>query len=346
MKPVSAATLAKKLGLRIAKPDSLTIRRKPEGESWAYWSGRGRRISDKRVVMRLNKLAMPPAYEDVRLAADARAHIQAIGRDAAGRLQYRYHQDWEKVRDIRKTQQLIDLIEVLPRIRRALAAKLGEETLSREFALAAIIELIAASAIRAGSEEYARDHKTRGAATLLKSNVRCGDDGAIQLCFRAKGGKQVRKEVKHARLCAAIGRLRELPGARMFQFRGEDGTVRAANAADANAYLREIAGCPISLKDFRTLCGTADVIETLAAIEPAKNARLRRKQIVEAIKAAAKTLENTPAVCRKSYVQSAVLTAFEAGMLKEFATVLKAARSSTPAQNAVGAVLEASAAAG
>lgn len=345
MKPVSAATLAKKLGLRIAEPASLTIRRKPEGESWSYWSDRGRRISDKRVVLRLNKLAMPPAYEDVRLAADARAHIQAIGRDAAGRLQYRYHPDWEKVRDIRKTQQLIDLIEVLPRIRRALAAKLGEETLSREFALAAIIELIAASAIRAGSEEYARDHKTRGAATLLKSNVRCGDDGAIQLCFRAKGGKQVRKEVKHARLCSAIGRLRELPGARMFQYHGEDGAVRAASAADANAYLREIAGCPISLKDFRTLCGTADVIETLAAVEPAKNARLRRKQIVEAIKAAAKTLENTPAVCRKSYVHSAVLTAFEAGMLKEFATVLKAARSSAPAQNAVGAVLEAAAAA-
>jgi DNA topoisomerase-1 len=345
MKPVSAATLAKRLGLRIAKPASLTIRRKPEGESWTYWSGRGRRISDKRVVLRLNRLAMPPAYEDVRLAADARAHIQAIGRDAAGRLQYRYHQDWEKVRDIRKAQKLIDLVGVLPRIRRALAAKLGEDTLSREFALAAIIELIAASAIRAGSEEYARENKTRGAATLLKANVRCSEDDTILLCFRAKGGKQVRKEVKHARLCAAIGRLRELPGARMFQFRGVDGAVRAANAADANTYLREIAGCPISLKDFRTLCGTAEVIETLAAIEPAKNARLRRKQIVEAIKAAAKTLENTPAVCRKSYVQSAVLTAFEAGMLKEFATVLKAARSSAPAQNAVGAVLEASAAA-
>lgn len=345
MKPVSTATLARKLGLRIAKPASLTIRRRRDGEDWTYLSGRGRRISDKRAISRLNKLAVPPAYEDVRFAADPKAHIQAIGRDAAGRLQYRYHQDWEKLRDIRKAERLIDLVAVLPRIRRALAATLSEESLSREFALAGIVELIAASAIRAGSEEYAREHKTRGAATLLKSNVRCGENGTIMLCFRAKGGKQVRKELKHAKLCAAIERLRELPGARMFQFRSEDGTIRAANATDANAYLREIAGCPISLKDFRTLCGTAEAIEILAAIEPAKNARLRNKQIVEAIKSAAHTLENTPAVCRKSYVHSAVLTAFESGMLKEFAGVLKAARSSAPAQNAVGAVLEAAAAA-
>jgi DNA topoisomerase-1 len=344
MKPASTASLATRLGLRIVKPESLTIRRRREGEGWSYWSANGRRIVSKRVVLRLNRLAVPPAYEDVRFAADPKAHIQALGRDAAGRLQYRYHGDWEKIRDIRKARRLIDLVEVLPRIRRALSEKLGEEIPSREFALAAIVELISATAIRVGSEEYAKANRTRGAATLLKSNVRSAGPDRLVLCFRAKGGKQVRKELRHAKLCAAIERLRELPGVRLFQFRMDDGTIRVASASDANAFLREIAGCSISLKDFRTLCGTAEAIEALSAIEPAKNARLRKKQMVEAIKAVAKTLENTPAVCRRSYVHPAVLTAFESGMLREFAEVLKTARSPARAQNAVGTILETAAA--
>ncbi|MGH6878091.1 MAG: DNA topoisomerase IB [Rhizomicrobium sp.] len=345
MKPVSASTLARKLGLRMRKPDALTIRREREGEGWSYWNARGRRIADSRVVQRLERLAVPPAYEDVRYASDAKAHLQAIGRDAAGRLQYRYHADWEKIRDIRKAQRLIELVEVLPRIRRALASRLSEDSLSREFALAAIIELVAESAIRAGNEEYVRAHRTRGAATLLKSNIRsCGDDTLI-LCFRAKGGKQVRKEIRHARLCGAVARLRELPGARLFQFRSDDGAVRVLSAADANAYLREIAGRAISLKDFRTLCGTAEAMEALAAIAPAESARRRRKQIVEAIKTAAVKLENTAAICRKSYVHPAVLTAFESGALSEFAQQLKRARSDAPVQAAVGVILEAAVAA-
>ncbi len=343
MKLVPAAKLARKLGLRMVKPDALAIGRKRDGEGWSYWSARGRQITDKRVVQRLNRLAMPPAYEQVSFARDAKAHLQAIGRDAAGRLQYRYHPEWEKIREIQKAQRLIGLVEVLPKIRRSLSAKLNEESVSKEFTLAAIIELIAASAIRAGSEEYVRAHRTRGAATLLKSNVRCSGDDTLVLSFRAKGGKQVHKEIRHARLCAAVRRLRELPGCRLFQYRCEDGSVRTASAADANAWLKEIAGCPISLKDFRTLCGTAEAMEALAAIEPASSARQRRKQIVEAIKSAAQKLENTPAICRKSYVHPAVLTAFESGSLREFAEDLKRARSPAPAIAAVGVLLEAAA---
>jgi DNA topoisomerase-1 len=323
----------------MVKPDALTIRRAREGEGWMYRNGRGRRITDARIVQRLNRLAVPPAYEDVRYARDAKAHLQAIGRDAAGRLQYRYHPEWEKIRDIRKAQRLIGLVEVLPKIRRVLSAQLSQEMNSREFALATMIELIAASAIRPGSEEYAREHRTRGAATLLKSNVRTNGGDTLILSFRAKGGKPVKKEIENARLCAAIARLRDIPGVRLFQFRADDGTVRPLRAADANAYLRGIAGCPISLKDFRTLCGTAEAIEALAAVEPAESARARRKQIVEAIKSAAERLENTPAICRKSYVHPAVVTAFESGALKEFADVLKRARSDKPVEEAVGAVL-------
>src|SRR5579871_765509 len=213
MKVASPAYLARKLGLRIVKPDALAIRRAREGDGWAYSNARGRRIKDPRIVRRLNRLAVPPAYEDVRFASDPKAHLQAIGRDAAGRLQYRYHPDWEKVRDIRKAQRLIGLVEVLPKIRRALQARLSEAKIGREFALAGMIELIAVSAIRSGSEEYARAHRTRGAATLLKSNVHT-DGETLVLSFRAKGGKAVRKEIKHAKLCEAVSRLRKIPGLR------------------------------------------------------------------------------------------------------------------------------------
>jgi DNA topoisomerase-1 len=269
MKIASPGYLARKLGLHMVNPDAFTIRRARDGEGWAYTNARGRRIKDPRIVGRLNKLAVPPAYEDVRYASDSKAHLQAIGRDAAGRLQYRYHPAWDKVREIRKAQRLIGLVEVLPRIRRTLSARLNEETMSREFALAAMVELIAATAIRSGSEEYARRHRTRGAATLLKSNVRTSRDGMLTLSFRAKGGKPIRKEVRHAQLCAAISRLCEIPGLRLFQYRAEDGTVHTLRAAEANAYLKAIAGSPISLKDFRTLCGTAEAMEALAAVEPA-----------------------------------------------------------------------------
>jgi DNA topoisomerase-1 len=340
MKLVAAATLAGKLGLRMAKPADLTISRAREGEGWIYKTSRGRVIADARVIKRLSSLAVPPAYSDVLYASDPKAHLQATGRDAAGRLQYRYHPDWEKIREIRKAQRLIGLVEVLPRIRRALATRLNSESLDREFALAAVIELISASAIRPGNEEYARTHRTRGATTLLKSNVRCASDDTLVLSFRAKGGKQVRKEIRHARLCAAINSLRSLPGLRMFQYRADDETIRQVSAADANEFLREIAGCPISLKDFRTLCGTAEAMEALAAIEPATSARARKKQIVDAMRCAAEKLENTPAICRKSYVHPAVLTAFESGSLREFAQQIKRARSQSTVQAAVGVLLE------
>lgn len=345
MRPVSVNILARRLGLHIVKPNALTIRRERDDETWAYFTARGHRITDRRIIERLNRLAVPPAYESVLFARDFRAHLQAVGRDAAGRLQYRYHPDWEKVREIRKAQRLIGLVEVLPRIRRQLAARLGGKEPTREFALAAVIELISETAIRPGGEEYARQHRTRGATTLLKSNVRTADADTLILSFRAKGGKPVRKELRHPRLCAAIGILRELPGPRIFQYRAEDGAVRPVSAADANAFLKEIAECQISLKDFRTLCGTAEAMEALAAMEPAKSARARKKQVLAAIRSAADKLENTPAICRKSYVSPAVLMAFESGALREFSDQLRRARSDAPAKAAVGALLEAAAAA-
>ncbi|MBV8800213.1 MAG: DNA topoisomerase IB, partial [Alphaproteobacteria bacterium] len=236
------------------------------------------------------------------------------------------HPDWEKVREARKTEHLHNLVQVLPKIRRSIAQHLAGEEPTKAFALAAVIELVATASIRAGSEEYEKKHGTRGAATLLKSNVKT-ENGRIRLHFKAKGSKLVDKECENGRLCAAIEKLRELPGRRLFQYRGEDGEVHVVRARDVNAFLQELAGCTISLKDFRTLCASATVLETLARAVPAGAARTRKKQVLEAVRSAAEELKNTPTICRKSYVHDAVVTAFEEGVLERFASTLKSCRS-------------------
>jgi DNA topoisomerase-1 len=318
--------LAKRFRLHLVTPSQLKITRKRAGDGFAYYGANGRKLTNQKTIYGLNHLAVPPAYEDVHYAPDPRAHIQAIGRDAAGRLQYRYHPDWEKVREARKTAHLHSLVQVLPKIRRSIAQHLTADEPRKEFALAAVIELVATASIRAGSEEYAKEHGTRGAATLLKSNVKT-DGGKLTLRFKAKGSKLVEKECVNARLCTAIEKLRALPGKRLFQYRGEDGQVHVVRARDVNVFLQEIAGCAISLKDFRTLCASATVLETLARAVPAGAARSRKKQVLEAVRSAAEELKNTPTICRKSYVHDAVVTAFEDGVLERFASTLKSCRS-------------------
>jgi DNA topoisomerase-1 len=321
-----AAITMQRLGLRYVTTDALTIRRRRAGDTFTFIAPNGRPVRDAITRARLKRLAVPPAYEEVLYARDPRAHIQAIGRDAAGRLQYRYHPDWEKVRERRKAKRLERLVAALPRIRRAVNRHLASAEPTRELALAAVIELVACSAIRPGSEGYARQNGTRGAATLLKSNVAVAG-GAITLKFRAKGGKTIEKHCRAPRLAAAIDLLRRLPGRRLFQYRGEDGTPRIVTASDVNAFLREIAGVKISLKDFRTLCASAAALEALARIEPAASERGRRRQVKQAVAAISEDLANTPAICRKSYVHQTVVAAFENGKLEKFSATLRRRRS-------------------
>ena len=320
-------SLVRSAKLHHVRRNQLTVRRQRTGEAYAYHAADGSEITDKASLERFASLAVPPAYEDVFFSPDERAHLQAVGRDAAGRLQYRYHLEWEKVREAQKATRLAALASVLPKLRRAVAQHLTAKEPSRNFALAAAIELVAGSAIRPGSEEYAKKHGTRGAATLLKSNVRVAGD-QITLVFRAKGGKDVRKEFTSPRLAAAIALLRTLPGARLFQYRDESGTIKRVTAREVNAFLRELAGTSVSLKDFRTLCASAAVLDSLARTVPAESPRKRRKQVLEAVKAAAEELANTPAVCRRSYVHETVVTAFEKGVLESFSATLKSCRSS------------------
>ena len=236
--PVALAKLARAHGLHLVKPNALTITRRRHGRGFAYYDADGVRLRDAETVARLAKLAVPPAYVNVRYAEDPCAHLQAIGTDAAGRLQYRYHPEWEKVRELRKARRLMRLVEVLPRIRRSVAQHLAAGSPAREPVLAAVIELVARSAIRPGSEDYARLHGTRGATTLLKSNVTTEGEKVI-LSFRAKGGKVVRKEFAAGLLVPMLVSLRELPGRRLFQYRDEAGAVHMVTARGEHVPARD-----------------------------------------------------------------------------------------------------------
>jgi DNA topoisomerase-1 len=321
----------------------LTIRRVRRGKNYSFIRANGTPIRHVGTIKRLNSMAVPPAYEEVRYSPDPASHLQAVGRDAAGRLQYRYHSDWEKVREQRKAHRLARLVAALPKIRRNVSAHLSGDAPTREFALAAVIELIARTAIRPGSESYARLSGTRGASTLLKSNVAIEDD-CIVLTFKAKGGKAVRKECDAAKLARALGILRQLPGKRMFQYRDSSGNIRVVNATQVNEFLREIAGIKISLKDFRTLMASAVVLESLSRISPASSARGRKKQVLEAVRAAADELSNTPAICRKSYVHDTIVTAFEDGILERFAATMKGYRSQSKREQLLAQVVATAAA--
>jgi DNA topoisomerase-1 len=338
----SVEELAKELGLKLGVQDQLTIRRIKRGKNYSFVRANGTPIKHVGTIRRLNSMAVPPAYAEVRYSPDPNSHLQAVGRDAAGRLQYRYHTDWEKVREQRKAHRLAKLVGALPKIRRNVSAHLAGDAPTREFALSAVIELIARTAIRPGSESYARLNGTRGATTLLKSNVTLDNDSVV-LTFKAKGGKAVRKECDAAKLVRAIGILRTVPGKRMFQYRDDAGNVRTVSTTTVNAFLREIAGIKISLKDFRTLMASAVVLESLSRITPAASARGRKKQVLEAVRAAADELSNTPAICRKSYVHDTIVTAFEEGILERFAATMTGYRSQSKREQLLAQVVAASA---
>jgi DNA topoisomerase-1 len=339
----SVEILARELGLTLGEQAHLTIRRIKRGKSYSFVRANGSHIRDAKVIRRLHKMAVPPAYAEVRYSPDPNSHLQAVGRDAAGRLQYRYHADWEKVREHRKAHRLARLVEALPKIRRHVSMHLAGEAPTREFALSAVIELIARTAIRPGNETYARMNGTRGATTMLKSNVTLEGDSFV-LSFKAKGGKAVRKECDSAKLVRAIPILRQLAGKRLFQYRDASGTIRAVSTTAVNTFLREIAGIKISLKDFRTLMASAVVLESLSLISPATSERGRKRQVGDAIRAAADQLSNTPAICRKSYVHDTIVTAFEDGILERFAATMTGYRTQKKREQLLAQVVLAAAA--
>ena len=291
----------------------LTIRRNRRGRGFVYVRADGRRIRDPKLLDRLARLAVPPAYADVVYASSPSASLQAMGRDAAGRWQYRYHSDWEKVRERRKAKRLLRLLDALPRIRRHVTTVLATREVTRDFAMAAAVALIDLSGLRSGTSRHVRLSGARGGVSLLKSNVTVTGK-TITLSFRAKGGKQVVKTVSAPRLVPAIKLLMRLSGRRLFAYQAGD-EVRAIRVREVNVFLRDIAFCKISLKDFRTLRASLRVLNTLIKAERGTSERRRKKQVKAAVAVAAAELANTPAVCRRSYVHASIVDAFEQGTL-------------------------------
>lgn len=293
----------------------LVLRRLRSGKGFRFVDADGATIKDSETVARLKSLAMPPAYANVRYAANSAIHLQAVGEDAAGRLQYRYHPNWLQVREGLKARKLENIAKTLPLITRTVRRFLRAETPDpRQAAVAAVVYLVSKTALRAGSDSYARERGTRGATTLLKSNIQI-DGGVVRLHFRGKGAKMVAREVRDRILANTCQTLLALPGRRLFQYRGTDGAIHAVRAADVNAFLRQVSGARVSLKDFRTLVASAGVMRALSTAPPAETKRARKALLRDAIAAAAETLTNTPTVCRKSYVHDSVIAAFEDGGL-------------------------------
>lgn len=301
--------------LRQVTVGQLAIRRRRRGRGFEYVDDGGRRLTDAATLDRIRSLAIPPAYQDVRIARHPNAHLQAVGRDDAGRLQYRYHPEWEVVRARRKSEQLADFCAVLPGIRRRISRDLRADGLPRRRVLAAVITLIDRTHIRIGCEDYVHSGRSRGAATLLKSNVRCSGE-RVALSFNGKGGREIACEIDCAPLARVIVALSRLPGRRLFQYRGEDGKRCRVTAGDVNGYLQTIAGLPVTAKNFRTLAASAAAAEMLSGIEPARSRRGRRKQVAAVVAKVAEMLGNTPAVARKSYVLPEVLGAFDGERLQ------------------------------
>jgi DNA topoisomerase I len=298
--------------------DDLTIRRRRRGRGFEYLDGQGRRLTDAATLQRIRSLAIPPAYRQVRIASRAGAHLQAVGRDDAGRLQYRYHPQWEEVRARRKDGQTAALCAALPRIRQRLARDLRAPGLPRRKVLAAVVTLIDRTHIRIGCEDYVHSGRSRGAATLTKQNVKREGD-LICLTFRGKGRQEVECSVKSAPLGRVIGQLARVPGRRLFQYRDEEGRRRKVTASDVNAYLRDISGEALTAKNFRTLAASAAAAEILAGTEPAEKPRARHRQVAEVVATVADMLGNTPTIARKSYILPEVIAAFADGRMAKAA---------------------------
>jgi len=295
--------------------DGLTIRRQKSGKGFCYRAADGSLICDKETKDRIRALGIPPAWTEVQLAHHPRAHIQAIGKDAAGRLQYIYHPDWEEKRLARKQNQLALLTTALPTVRRRVARDLSAPAGSPELALAIAIALIDRTAMRIGREKYLRQSGTRGAGTLFTRDVEVSG-GRLRLEFPAKSGKKARYEVADRRLAKAVARIRKLTGRRLLVYRDAEGTIRPITGEMINAYLNDAAHAHVTAKDFRTLHASALAGAELAEIEPAASPSARKRQMAAVARDVADFLGNTPAISRKSYIAPALFKLFDDGTLR------------------------------
>jgi DNA topoisomerase I len=323
-----AVRAARSAGLRYVNEGEPGIARLRSGKHFRYVSPSGRTLRDKRALRRIRQLAIPPAYEDVWICPDARGHIQAVGRDAKGRKQYRYHPAWRATRDATKFHRMIVFAKILPKLRKDVAHDLESRPLTKRKVVAAVIQLLDGTALRVGNDEYVKANGSYGVTTLRNHHARVQGD-AIQLRFRGKGGKAIEVDYRDRRIARVVAECQELAGHRLFDFQTDDGSVESVSSTDVNQYLRERTGGDFSAKDFRTWHASLEFALAASALGKADGARGDEKAaLASALTSTAQKLHNTPAICRKCYVHPAVIAGLTAGRLPRFADG-KPRRSST-----------------
>lgn len=305
VEPQRAARLA---GLRYVTDAVAGITRRRVGRGFSYRDPSGERIDDPEEIERIKAIAVPPAWEDVWICTYANGHLQATGRDARRRKQYRYHPEWSRARNEDKFERIVEFGEVLPRVRKRVDKDLSLPGVQRDKVLAAVLRLLDTSLMRVGNTEYARLNESFGATTVRDEHVDVHGQ-TISFHFTGKSGKQHDVRVVDRRIARVVQRCQELAGQELFAYVDEDGEVRDVGSSDVNDYLRESAGEGFSAKDFRTFGGTVLAAESLALAEDPNNA------VAGSIAEVASELGNTPAVARSSYIHPAVLEGYAEGTL-------------------------------
>lgn len=314
--PTDPEEAAEAAGLRYVSDADPGITRVRHGTGFRYLDARGEPVSNERTLERIRSLAIPPAYTDVWICSSPRGHIQATGRDARGRKQYRYHPKWREARDETKFGRMLAFAKALPAIRKKLDEDLARRGHSREKVLAAIVSLLECTAIRVGNDEYARTNSSFGLTTLKDGHVDVSGS-RLTFEFNGKGGKPVAVDISDRRLARIVQRSKDIPGQTLFQYLDDDGGRQTVDSGDVNDYIRSIAGEGFTAKDFRTWAGTMAAAAALREMGTADTVKATKANIVAAIDRVAERLNNTRTVCRKYYIHPAILEAYERGELVE-----------------------------
>jgi DNA topoisomerase-1 len=312
--PIAPVESAKAAGLRYVTDLLPGYTRRKRGSSFRYYDPDGKPVHDKALVARFKKLAIPPAYNDVWICPLENGHLQATGRDARGRKQYRYHARWREVRDETKYERMVAFAQALPHIRGRVEEDLTKPGLPREKVLATVVKLLESTLIRVGNEEYAKDNGSFGLTTMRSRHVDVSGP-QLRFSFRGKSGKEHRIGIRDKRLASIVKRCLDLPGQLLFQYIDDEGERQNVGSADVNEYVRDISGDNFTAKDFRTWIGTVYCAHALHdADQPASAAQIK-KNIADALQTVAQHLGNTPNICRKCYVHPIVLEAYTEGTL-------------------------------
>jgi DNA topoisomerase-1 len=308
------AASAKTAGLRYVCDMGPGIRRIKKGSGFSYIGPDEKPVRDMVMLKRIRSLVIPPAWKNVWICSDPDGHVQAVGRDAKGRKQYRYHARWRQVRDETKYDRLLAFGRVLPRIRRQVASDLAARNLSRNKILATVVRLLETTLIRVGNEEYARANDSFGLTTMRDRHAKV--NGAnVRFEFRGKSGIIHAVDVTDRRLARIVKQSRDLPGYELFQYIDEQGARRSIDSSDVNAYLRQVAGEEFTAKDFRTWAGTVLAAGALQALPKHDSPAQAKRNVVAAVEAVAKRLGNTKAICRKCYIHPDIINAYMDGTL-------------------------------